>query len=138
MTIHPEHQIGLLAEATDTWQNEGGSVEPESMRFTVDESAHNRDGLLLHGRDGAQPVTAFISRRVMDDWANAGRLPIGGHSLFRDQYNALGRRNLPAIQRIATRKYQRGLAFNHQHPFVDVLFSDITQSGEVLGAAHIA
>ncbi len=133
MTNHPEHQIGLLSEATDTWQNVGSSMEPESMRFTVDESPHNRDGLVLHGWDGAQPVTAFISRRVMDDWASPGRLPTGRHSLFRDQYNALGCRNLPAIQRIATRKYRRGLAFNRQHPFVDVLFSDITEIGEVLG-----
>lgn len=134
MTNHPEHQIGLLSEGTDTWQNEGGSAEPESMRFTVDESPHNRDGLLLHGWDGAMPVTAFISLHVMDDWASPGRLPTGRHSLFRDQYNALGCRNLPTIQRIAARKYWRGLAFNRQHPFVDVLLSDITESGGVLSA----
>jgi hypothetical protein len=38
MTNHPEHQIGLLAEATGNWQNEGGSVEPQFVRFSVDES----------------------------------------------------------------------------------------------------
>ena len=30
----------------------------------------------------------------------------------------------PEIQRIVASKYQRGLAFNRQHPFVDVLLSD--------------
>jgi len=29
-------------------------------------------------------------------------------------------------------KYQRGAAFNRQHPYVEVLFSDITESGEPL------
>ena len=58
--------------------------------------------------------------------------PESRKSLFRDQYNALGRRNLSAIERIATLKYHRGLAFNRQHPFVDILLSDITESGEVL------
>lgn len=37
---------------------------PELIRLTLDESAHNSDGLLLHGWDGAQPVTAFIRRRA--------------------------------------------------------------------------
>lgn len=32
---------------------------PELIRLTLDESAHNSDGLLLHGWDGAQPVTAL-------------------------------------------------------------------------------
>jgi hypothetical protein len=59
-------------------------------------------------------------------------------SLFRAQYNALGNRNLPAIERIATLKYQRGLAFNRQHPFLDILLSDITESGEVLDVSQLA
>jgi hypothetical protein len=29
-------------------------------------------------------------------------------------------------------KYQRGAASNRQHPYVEVLFSDITDSGEAL------
>jgi hypothetical protein len=29
-------------------------------------------------------------------------------------------------------KYQRGAAHNRQHPYVEVLFSDITESGETL------
>ncbi len=132
MTNPPEHQIGLLAEATDNWQNEGGSVEPQLVRFVVDESPHNSDGLLLHCWDGAQPVTAFISRRVIDDWADPRRSLKSRKSLYRGQYNALGKRNLPAIQRIVAGKYQRGLAFNRQHPFVDLLLSDITESGEEL------
>jgi len=40
------------------------------MKFTVDEGAHNSDGLLLHGLDGDKQVTGFISRRVMDDWVD--------------------------------------------------------------------
>jgi hypothetical protein len=101
-------------------------------QLAVDDGPHNSDGLLLHGRDGAGEVTAFISRRVMDDWVDP-RQPYGGRkSLFRKQYNALGKHNLPAITRIVTAKYARGAAFNRQHPFMDVLLSDITDSGEVL------
>jgi hypothetical protein len=101
-------------------------------QLSVDEGPHNRDGLVLHGRDETAQVTAFISRRVMDDWVDP-RQPYGRRkSLFRKQYNALGTRNLPAIARIVTTKYDRGAAFNRQHPFVDVLLSDITASAEVL------
>ena len=132
MTNHPEPQIGLPAEATDTWQNEGGSVEPRLVRFAVDESPHSSDGLLLHCLDGAEPVTAFISRRVMDDWADPGRSLKSRKSLYRHEYNALVNRNLPAIQCIVTDKYQRGLAFNRQRPFVDVLLSGVAENGEVL------
>jgi hypothetical protein len=101
-------------------------------QLSFDEGPHNRDGLVLHGRDETAQVTAFISRRVMDDCVDPRR-PYGRRkSLFRKQYNALGTHNLPAIARIVTAKYDRGAAFNRQHPFVDVLLSDITGSGEVL------
>ena len=99
--------------------------------------AHNSDGLFLHGWDGPQQVTAFISRRVMDDWVDPRRSLKSRKSLFRAQYNALGNRNLPAIERIATFKYQRGLAFNRQHPFLDILLSDISESGEVLDVSQL-
>ena len=132
MTNHPEHQIGLPAEATDTWQNEGGNVEPQLVRLSVDERPRNSDGLLLHCFDGTQPVKAFISRRVMDDWAHPGRTLKSWKSLYRHEYDALVNRNLPAIQCIVTDKYRRGLAFNRQRPFVDVLLSGIAESGEVL------
>lgn len=60
------------------------------MNFSVDDGPHNSDGLLLHGRDGDQQVTAFISRRVMGDWVDP-RQPCGGkQSPYREQYNALG------------------------------------------------
>lgn len=138
MTNHPEHRIGLPAEATGNWQNEGGYVEPQLVRLSAGETAHNSDGLLLHCWNGAQPVTAFISRHVMDDWANPKR-PLGSRkSLYRHEYNALGERNLPAILRIVASKYRRGLAFNRQHPFVDVQFSGITESGKVPGAGEPA
>jgi hypothetical protein len=101
-------------------------------QFAVDDGPHNSDGLLLHGRDGDQHVTGFISRRVMDDWVDP-RQPYGRRkSLYREQYNVLGKRNLTAIERIVTAKYLRGPAFNRRYPFVDVLLSDITESGEVL------
>lgn len=45
--------------------------------------------------------------------------------------------NLPALQRIVSAKYQRGPAFNRQHPFVEVLFSDITDSGETLDLSEL-
>ena len=95
--------------------------------FAVDEGPHNMDGLLLHGWEGPERVEAFISRRVMDSWVDP-REPYGGRrSLLRAQYNALGKFNLAAIERIVVSKYQRGAAFNRQHPFVDILLSDITE-----------
>jgi len=104
----------------------------ELTQLVVDDGPHKSDGLLLHGRDGTQQVTAFISRRVMDDWVDP-KQPNGRRiSLFREQYNALGKHNLPAIKRIVTSKYLRGAALNRQGPFVDVLLSDITESGELL------
>ena len=106
-------------------------------KFAVDDSPHNSDGLLLHGWDGNQQVTGFISRRVMDDWVDPRQPYRGRRSLYRAQYNALGKRNLAAIERIVTSKYQRGPAFNSQYPFVDVLLSDITGSGEVLETSEL-
>jgi hypothetical protein len=49
-----------------------------------------------------------------------------------NQYNALGKSNIDAIGRIVQLKYQRGVAFNRQHPFVDVLLADIIENGEAL------
>jgi hypothetical protein len=73
-------------------------------QFAVDDGAHNRDGLVLHGWDGDQQVIGFISRRVMVDWVDP-RQPYGRrNSLFREQYNALGKRNIAAIERIVTLK----------------------------------
>jgi hypothetical protein len=58
-------------------------------------------------------------------------------SLYREEYNALRKRNLAAIEQIVTSKYQRGPSFNRQYPFVDVLLSDITESGEALDARKL-
>jgi len=106
--------------------------------LAVDDGDHNSDGLLLHGRDGPQQVTAFISRKVMGIWVEPVEPRGRRKHLFRAQYNALGKRNLAAIERIVASKYQRGPAFNRQHPFVDVLFSDITESGEALDLGELA
>ncbi len=134
MINHTEVQKGPLSDGANIWENKGGSAV---SRLTVDGSPHSSDGLLLHGWDGPQQVTAFISRHVMDDWVEPRRSLYSRKSLFRAQYNALGIRNLPAIERIATSKYQRGPAFNRQHPFVDILLSDITQSGELLDVSQL-
>jgi hypothetical protein len=105
--------------------------------LAVDEGPHNMDGLLLHGWDGPQRVEAFISRRVMDSWVDP-REPDGGRrSLLRVQYNALGKFNLAAIERIVVSKYRRGAAFNRQRPFVDILLSDITESEEALDTSEL-
>jgi hypothetical protein len=110
-------------------------LAPAATALAVDEGPHNMDGLLLHGWDGPQRVEAFISRRVMDSWVDP-REPDGGRrSLLRVQYNALGKFNLAAIERIVVSKYRRGAAFNRQHPFVDILLSDITESEEAASAA---
>ena len=103
----------------------------------VDKSPHNMDGLLLHGRDGSERVEAFISRQVMDSWVDPSDPYRKRRSLLRAQYNALGKLNLAAIERIAASKYQRGPAFNRQHPFVDILLSDITESGEALDMSEL-
>jgi hypothetical protein len=73
----------------------------------------------------------------MDDWVDQRRTAKAGKSMFRYEYNALGKRNLAAIERIVLRKYQRGPAFNRQHPFVDVLLADIIESGEVLDVGEM-
>jgi hypothetical protein len=78
-------------------------------------------GLLLIARDGSEQVEAFIGRKVMDVWAGSVERRGERQSLFRSQYNAVGKLNLAAIQRIVNAKYQRGVAFNRQHPSVEIL-----------------
>jgi hypothetical protein len=107
-------------------------------QFSIDDGPHNMDGLRLFAQDGTERVEAFIGRKVMDVWADDSVEHRGGRqSLFRDQYNALGKLNLAAIERIVSAKYQRGAAFNRQHPYVEVLFSDITESGEALDLSEL-
>ena len=121
-SAQPHRQIGPIVTLT---------------KFAVDDGPHNSDGLLLHGWDGDKQVTGFISRRVMDDWVDPRQPYRGRKSLYRAQYNALGMRNLAAIERIVTSKYQRGPAFNRQYPFVDVLLSDIMESEETLDTSEL-
>src|SRR5436190_22773644 len=91
----------------------------------------------MHGCDGPQQVTAFIRRKVMGIWVEPVEPRGRRKHLFRAQYNALGKRNLAAIERIVASKYQRGPAFNRQHPFVDILLSDIVESEEVLDVSEL-
>ena len=106
-------------------------------QFSIDNGPHNMDGLRLFAQDRTERVEAFIGRKVMDVWAESVEHCGGRQSLFRDQYNALGRLNLAALQRIVSAKYQRGPAFNRQHPFVEILFSDITESREALNLSQL-
>jgi hypothetical protein len=106
-------------------------------QFSIDDGPHNMDGLRLFARDGAEQVEAFVGRKVLDVWAESVEHRGGRQSLFRDQYNALGKLNLAALERIVSGKYQRGPASNRQHPFVEILFSDITESGEDLDLTEL-
>ena len=106
-------------------------------QFSIDDGPHNMDGLRLFAQDGAERVEAFVGRKVLDVWAESVEHRGRRQSLFRYQYNALGKLNLAALQRIVSWKYQRGAAFNRQHPFVEVLFSDITESGENLNLTEL-
>ncbi|AWL91973.1 MULTISPECIES: hypothetical protein [Bradyrhizobium] len=106
-------------------------------QLRIDDGPHTMDGLRLIARDDNKQVEAFMSRKVMDIWAESVEHRGGRQSLFRGQYNALGRLNLPALQRIVRAKYERGIAFNRQHPFVEVLFSDIAESGETLNLSEL-
>lgn len=101
-------------------------------RFQIDQSPHNRDGLVIQAWDGDVAVDAFIGRRVMDEWIYAASPMDRGRSLYRVEYNALGASNLDAIARLVTTKYERGKAYNRQHPYVEILTSDIRESGELL------
>jgi hypothetical protein len=105
--------------------------------LAVDEGPHNMDGLLLHAWEGPERVEVFISRRVMDSWVDPREPDRGRRSLLRAQYNALGKFNLAAIERIVGSKYQRGAAFNRQHPFVDILLSDIMESEATLDTSEL-
>jgi hypothetical protein len=106
-------------------------------QFRIDDGPHTMDGLRLLAQDGNKQIEAFMGRKVMDVWAESVEHRGGRQSLFRDQYNALGRLNLAALQRIVSAKYQRGPAFNRQHPFVEILFSDVTESGEALNLSQL-
>ena len=101
-------------------------------QFSVDHGPHTMDGLRLSALDGSAPVEAFISRKVMDIWVASIERHKSEQSLFRAQYNALGKLNLAPIARIVSAKYQRGSESNRQHPFVEVLVSDIEESGETM------
>ncbi|MBP1092069.1 signal transduction histidine kinase [Bradyrhizobium diazoefficiens] len=106
-------------------------------QFGVDDGPHTMDGLRLSARDGAEPVEAFIGRKVMDIWVASVAHRVGKQSLFRGQYNALGKLNLASIERIVSAKYQLGVTLNRQHPFVEVLVSDIEESGETLDLSEL-
>lgn len=106
-------------------------------QFRVDDGPHAMDGLRLFAQDGNERVEAFVGRKVMDVWVDSVEHRGGRQSLFREQYNALGNLNLAALQRIVSAKFQRGAALNRQLPFVEVLSSDIADSGEALDLSEL-
>jgi hypothetical protein len=106
--------------------------------LTVDESSHGKDGLLLHGWAGEHMVTTFVGRRVMDIWVNSARCDPKPESLFRAEYNELGKRNVEMIERIARLKYRRGPTVNREQPFVEIMAADIAESGELLDMQGLA
>jgi hypothetical protein len=101
-------------------------------QFRVDDGAHTMDGLRLFAQDGNERVEAFVGRKVMDVWAESVEHRGGRQSLFPNQYNALGKLNFAAIERIVLAKHQRGA-----DPFIEVLLSDITESGEALDLSEL-
>jgi hypothetical protein len=106
-------------------------------RFSIDDSSHNRDGLVVQAWDGNQRIDAFISRHVMDEWVEPIAPPGRRRSLYRQQYNELGQRNLSTIGRIVATKYERGASFNRQHPYIEILTSDIIESGGIVDQSRL-
>lgn len=106
-------------------------------QFSIDNGPHNMDGIRVFAQDRSERIEAFIGRKVMDVWAESIEHSGGRQSLFREQYNALGKLNLAAIKRIVSAKYAQGIAFNRQHPFIEILFSDIAGSGEILDLSEL-
>ena len=105
--------------------------------FQVNQTKHNRDGLIIQASDNGVALDAFISRRVMDEWISATSPADRGRSLYRAEYNALGVHNLDAIARLVTTKYERGKACNRQYPYVEILTSDIREGGEILDRSQL-
>jgi hypothetical protein len=130
----PQSSLPPLADHARNISPAGLRPMPRLTELVIDESEHSRDGLVLRAWDqvDAVTITAFISRRVIDEWVRSEEAPQKRMSLFRAEYTALGKRNLHAIQRIVAAKYQHGTASSDPHPFVDVLLADITDSGEAL------
>jgi len=137
--------------ALSRWDGEGGAIGPASitqrpphrasidgpeapqpLMLAVDETEHSRDGLVLHSSDQSPEITAFIGRRVMDEWVAGERRVNAGPSLYREEYNAIGADKLGVIARVVRAKYGDRSGFDAEHPFVDILLADISASGEWL------
>jgi hypothetical protein len=84
-------------------------------QFRGDDGPHGTDGLRLFAQDGAAGVEWFICKMI-DVWAESVEHRGGRQSLFRSQYNELGKLNLAALQRIVSAKYQRGAALTASIP----------------------
>jgi hypothetical protein len=107
------------------------SVMPLNQ-LMIDDGPHVMDGLRMSALDGNKEIEAFISRKVLDVWTESIEHSGANQSLFRRQYNVVGKDNHAAIQRIVERKYNASLTSGQERQFVEVLFADIVESGETL------
>src|ERR1700752_141911 len=106
-------------------------------RISVDESAHNRDGLVLRAWDEDKPVDVFISRKVMDFWVEPCGISAASRSLYRAEYNELGKRNIDSIAQIVAKKYDRSMSLDCECPYVEVLASDIVESDVAIDQSRL-
>jgi len=106
-------------------------------QFAVDDSTHNRDGLVLHGWDRAEMVTAFISRRVMDDWSIPGSPMACGEVSFASNTtlsaNAIFQRS-NGLSHPSINVVWRSTASTHSWMFC---YPTITDSCEVLDTSEL-
>jgi hypothetical protein len=95
------------------------------------------DGMVLRAPDGSEYVRAFISRRVMTIWVEPIE-PLGRQKSLSSHAIQFAWQAEPSGDwRIASCRYNRGLAFNRQHPSISYS-PDITRSGEALDVNDLA
>src|SRR5258707_1701874 len=97
---HPHMLVMTGAPARQSITSKGTTMP--LAQLAVDEGPHNSDGLLLHGCDETVQVTAFISRRVIDELVEPSQ-PYGRrNSLFLKPYQARRTHTSTAIARVLT------------------------------------
>jgi hypothetical protein len=95
----------------------------------IDGVEHTVDAPLIHCFDGKKIVLAYVSRTALEDYFSLSARPSMQDS------NLLVDRNLDALSRIVTSKYERGErsvynTFGQSYPRVDVTLEDMKSSGE--------
>ena len=90
MANSSEIQIESPGDSASLEENEFAPQQSQIFQLEVDENLRNIEGLILHGWDGATPLRAFISSRVMDNWADPRRTAKNEKCLSREDCNELG------------------------------------------------